>query len=270
MKQLTAAQTYAKAVKADNQFVNIKTIESKFDLEVIEIVKKRRERASNKTNYNTKNAVKQFCTNLINARLKNIAKNLPDEGFSMGSDVYVYCGKFIGHDDRTQEYAKSCKYRPTHGRVNLRLHPADLRNTVVVGGLITHILPDQKSQIKKCYWYVGKGSKSNFQLTVECGFIFAGFHAKTKEAAKIGGQRNIDRAKEEAKKAETWAKALRLQYSYADSINAGNCEAGTKAFALRHNLNTSKKYRGAYLLNLATGATTISFVERMIRAKVRR
>jgi hypothetical protein len=267
MKQLTVAQTYAKAVKADNQFVNIKTIELKFDSEIVEIVKKRRERSILNQSPKT---VKQFCDQLIIDRLRNIAKNLPSDGFSMGSVYVVSSGSMIGRDDRTQEYANSCKYRANHGRVNLILHPADLRNTVVIGGLITHIFPDQKSQIKKCYWYVGKGSKNNFQLTVECGFIFAGFHAKTKEAAKIGGQRNIDRAKEEAKKAETWSKALRLQYSYADSINAGNCEAGTKAFALRHNLNTSKKYRGAYLLNLATGTTTISFVERMIRAKVRR
>ena len=266
MKQLTAVQVYGKAVKADSQFTNIKTIESKFDSEIVEIVKKRRNRSL--LNQPTK-TTKQFCDQLIINRLRNIAKNIPSDGFSMESVYGVYCGSMIGRDDREQEYAKSCKYRATHGRVNLRLSPADLRNTVVIGGLITHIFPNQKSLVKKCYWYVGKGSKNNFQLAVECGYIFAGFHAKTKEAAKIGGQKNLDYQKEQSKKAETWAKALRLQYSYSDSINAGNCEAGTKAFALRNNLDTSKKYRGSYLINLAT-STTIDYVSKMVRSKIRK
>jgi hypothetical protein len=70
---------------------------------------------------------------------------------------------------------------------------------------------------------------------------------------------------------KSFAKAARLQYSYSDSIACGNCEAGTRAFILRLQLNSNKKYRGFYLLNLAKEKSTssVSFIQRMIKSKMK-
>jgi hypothetical protein len=258
---------YAKAVKINNQFVNFSTIEGNSSPEIVEICTKIRNRAEK-----SEITVRQFSDQLIINRLYQISKNLPDEGYSMGSRVVVSVLKFRASDDRTSEYANSCKYRASHGSVYLNLTPAEFRYTKVIANLVTYIYPNQKSKIQKCYWYVRSGYKSAFRLVKQEGFIYAGFHATTKEQAKAGGERNIQYQKEQARKAENHAKALRLQYSFQDSLNAGNCEAGTRAFSLRLGLNSTKKYRGSFLLNLAKekSPNCVYHVERMINSKVRR
>lgn len=262
---------YAKAVKINNQFVNLSTIKGNSSPEIVEICTKIRNRAEK-----SEMTVRQFSDQLIINRLRQIAKNLPDEGYSMGSMVYVSVGKgkysFIGKDDRTSEYAHSCKYRASHGKVTLNLTPAEFRYTKVIANLVTYIYPNQKTKVQKCYWYVRSGYKQHFQLVKQEGFIYADFHATTKEQAKAGGERNIQYQKEQAKKAENRQKALRLQYSFQDSLNAGNCEPGTRAFILRLGLNSTKKYRGSFLLNLAKekSPNCVYHVERMINSKVRR
>jgi len=263
---------YTKAVKINNQFVHLSTIKGNSSPEIVEICTKIRKRAENRPMPNSKINTHQFCVTLINSRLEQIAKNLPDEGYSMGSRVVVSVLKFKASDDRTQDYAKSYKYRASHGSVYLNLTPSEFRYTKVIANLVTYIYPNQKTKVQKCYWYVRSGYKSAFHLVKQEGFIFAGFHATTKEQAKAGGERNIQYQKEQAKKAESHAKALRLQYSFQDSLNAGNCEAGTRAFILRLGLNSTKKYRGSFLLGLAKekSPNCVYHVERMINSKVRR
>jgi hypothetical protein len=273
MKNLKQSK-YEKAQKISQKYVNLSTAVKNCngDSELVEIVEKiftRKSKEEEKT-------VKQFCDNLIINRLRQIAKNLPDEGYSMGSKILVTVGKgkhcLIGQDDRTSEYAHSCKYSATHGRVVLHLKAEELRYTRVIANLVTYIYPNQKSKIKKCYWYVGYGSKSHFELKKKEGFIFAGFHAETKEQAKLGGERNIQYQKDQSKKVENFNKALRLQYSFEDSLKSGNCEAGTRAFILRLGLDSTKKYRGKFLLELAKekSSNSVSYVERMVRYKVRK
>jgi hypothetical protein len=273
---------YTKAVKINNQFVNLSTIKGNSSPEIVEICTKIRNRAKK-----SEITVRQFSDQLIINRLRQIAKNLPDEGYSMGSAVYASLvsktvkSKYSSnpktllsiYDNRCLNYAKSCRYKkPTHGQVFLDLTIKELINTKVIANLVTYIYPNQKNKVQKCYWYVRSGYKSAFRLVKQEGFIFAGFHATTPEQAKAGGERNIQYQKEQAKKAENYTKALRLQYSFQDSLNAGNCEAGTRAFILRLGLNSTKKYRGAFLLSLAKekSPNCVYHVERMINSKVRR
>ena len=60
-----------------------------------------------------------------------------------------------------------------------------------------------------------------------------------------------------------------MQYSYQDSIDAGNCIFGTKAFIIRLGLDINKKYRGSFLIKQAKekSASSLFYIERMMRYK---
>lgn len=260
---------YEKAVKIMAKYVNESTQIRKCNgnKELIDIINKINERSKNTEPL----TVREFCKKLIVDRLAKIAKALPDDGYRMGGKVVVKCGKFTGVCDTRKDYANSCKYSATHGYVELIITPAELRCISVVGGLVTYTYPNQRNKVKKCYWYAGKGSKYHFSLYKVEGFIYAGYHALTKEAAKAGGERVKAYEKEKKHLVSDVSKALRLRYSYVDSLKV-NCEAGTKAFILRCSLDITKKYRGSYLLKIAKekSAYSVPYVERMIRAKVAR
>lgn len=245
--------------------------------EVFEIVRKKIERAKQKTPEIT---VNEFCKNLVEKRLQKIAENMPDEGYSMGSNVRILCGKLEANDDRTQEYSKSCKYRANQGGYFESIKMSELRFFHVIGGLVTFI-PQQKSNVKKCWWYSREGKKQNWKLIKIHGFICGNYHALTKKAAKEGFERAEKNRKEyekrqilvqkiDAQKNKLFAAALRKQFTYQDSLFAGNCEAGTRAFILRCGLDINKKYRGKFLLETAKEKSTnsVPYIERMIKWKM--
>lgn len=98
------------------------------------------------------------------------------------------------------------------------------------------------------------------------GYIFEGFHAKTKKEALEGGNKIIEKRKQAEKSQKAFNKALRRQYSFNDSLLAGNCEAGTRAFILRLHLDSTKKYRGSFLIKQAEqkSSSSLYYVKRMI------
>ena len=261
---------YTKAVKLNEQFRNIETIEKRATPEQLAIVKKMRERGSRE-----EVTVRQFADSLIIKRLEKIANAMPDEQYSMGSKIEVWFSRLKAVHDRRNYYSKSCRYQENHGYVMIHLNLDELKNIKVIGGLITYIYPSQKSNVKKCWWYVSKGKHSKFELIKQKGYIYKDYHSLTrKNALKFGKQREETRkaiAKAEAIRTKAMAKALKQQYTYADSLSAGNCEAGTRAFCLRLGLDTNKRYRGSYILKLAEqrSTTSVSYVKRMIEYRAR-
>jgi len=246
------------------------------DVILINAVKKHYARA--RQNENIAPSVNDFCKKLIVNRLNAIAKSLPDDGLSMGSVYDVRFSKIKGTDDRTKEYSHSCKYRANHNTHTVNLDLQTLLNMQVIGGVATFIYPGQKSNVKKCWWFEGKGQKSMFEIIKTEGFIYAGFHHIIKSEALAGGKRIIENRKifekydiEKQKKAKLfekhYRKALKRQYCFNDSLASGNCEAGTRAFILRCHLNSENKYRGSFLLKIANEKSTSSvhYVENMIR-----
>lgn len=211
-------------------------------------------------------SVKTWIDIRIETRLKSIAYCLPDEGYSMGGETIVQFGKLRGVVDTRQYYAKSCRYRENHGYVRVTLTLDELKNIKCIGGLATYIAPNQRAKVKKCWWYTSKGQKQHFELIKKNGYIFEGFHSITKSGALEGGLRNIEIAKQKEIAAKKYAKALRFQYTYQDSIAAGNCEAGTRAFILRCGLKSDKKYRGSFLLKTANekSSSSVYYVKRML------
>ena len=216
----------------------------------------------------TEKTVKQFCSDLIKAKAVKLLNAIPDEGYSMGSIICLSIGSPTVKEfrqDRTNEYAKSSKFRAVHGRVNLCLSVNDFRFAQNIGGILTVIYP-QKSKVKKCFWFEGRGAKQYFKLVKVDGYIFEGFHAKTKQKALEGGNKIIEKKKQTEKSQKAFNKALRRQYCFNDSLLAGNCEAGTRAFILRLHLDSTKKYRGSFLIKQAEEKSTSSlhYVKRMI------
>ena len=233
------------------------------DSELITAVKKHYKRASN-----TEKTVRQFCSDLIKAKADPLLNAIPDEGYSMGSIVNLTIGsptvkKF--RQDRTSEYSKSSKFRAVHGSVNLCISVKDFRFAQNIGGILTVIYP-QKSKVKKCFWFEGRGAKQYFELVKVDGYIFEGFHAKTKQKALEGGNKIIEKRKQAEKSQKAFNKAMRRQYSFNDSLLAGNCEAGTRAFILRLHLDSTKKYRGSFLIKQAEqkSLSSLYYVKRMI------
>lgn len=233
------------------------------DRELIIAVKKHYKRASA-----TEKTVKQFCDDLINAKAVKLLNAIPDEGYSMGSIVNLTIGSPVVkkfRQDRTSEYAKSSKFRAVHGSVDLCISVKDFRFARNIGGILTVIYP-QKSKVKKCFWFEGIGAKQYFKLVRVDGYIFEGFHAKTKQKALEGGNKIIEKRKQDEKSQKAFNRALRRQYSFNDSLLAGNCEAGTRAFILRLHLDSTKKYRGSFLIKQAEqkSSSSLYYVKRMI------
>lgn len=244
-----------------NESTAIKNCNGNSDL--IIAVKKHYKRASA-----TEKTVKQFCDELIKAKAVKLLNAIPDEGYSMGSIVNLTIGSPVVKkfsQDRTREYANSSKFRASHGSVNLSLSVKDFRFAQNIGGILTVIYP-QKSKVKKSFWFEGRGKKQNFQLVKVDGYIFEGFHAKTKQKALEGGNKIIENKKQAEKTQKAFNKALRRQYCFNDSLLAGNCEAGTRAFILRLHLDSTKKYRGSFLIKQAEEKSTSSlyYVKRMV------
>lgn len=214
-------------------------------------------------------SLKEILDERIILKLNKIAECLPDEGYSMGSYISVRFSGLRGSDDRASEYARSSKYKAQNGSVTLKLTLDEFKNIKCDGGLATYIYPGQRSKVKKCWWYVGEGRHSRFLLCKQHGFIFNGFYASTKEGALTGGMRLLNMRKDIEVQKKKFNKAIKMQYSYQDSIDAGNCIFGTKEFILRCGLDSEKKYRGSYLLKKAREKSTssLSYINRMIKHK---
>lgn len=208
---------------------------------------------------------REWCYAMLRGSARNLLNALPDEGYSMGSIVKIKIAGQTFVQDRRVGYAKSCRYTPTWGAVTLCLSLKEWRYASNIGGLLTVIYP-QKSKVKKCYWFEGKGKKQNFELIKVAGYIFEGYHAGTKAEALEGGNKKLEAIKQAEKSVKAFAKACRRQYSYSDSLAAGNCEAGTRVFIMRLGLDANNKYRGTYLIKQATkkSANSLYYVKNMI------
>ena len=266
----TQEENHKKAVKIASKTNNLSTAirNCKQDKELEAIVTKIFSRADK-----TEISVKKWIENRLTAKLQQIADAMPSTGYSMGEKITVKCNKLTAVSDRRKRYANSCKYSPTWGYYDYTIQPSDLNKIEVIGGVVTFIYPNQKSKVKKCYWLASEGQKSNFKLQKIEGFVCFGYHGIDKKTTKERGTAvfNHINTREIAKKKQEkrYNQALKNLYTYQDSIDCGNCEVGSKAFILRCSLDSHKKYRGSYLLKLATEKSTssISYVKKMIEYK---
>lgn len=269
-------KSYLNVKKLMQKYVKHETIESKCNAEELAIYKKIVKRQKNQNTL----SVSSWLQLMLKKKLKDIANHLPSTGYSMGERKNVICGKFSQTFDNTLRYSGKYAGSEKHGYVEFKTTYMEVRNIQIIGGLITYIYPHQKGKLKKCWWLASSGSKQHFKLIKVEGYLYADYHSQDKKKAIEGGKRSEQLKKEAARQKKeneskkiafqkAYNKALRKQYTFEDSIKAGNCVAGTRAFIMRLKLDETKKYRGKYLLDIAKERSTSSvpFIERMIKSK---
>lgn len=180
-------------------------------------------------------------------------------GHSMGSERYLNIigkGKFltVSEYDSREYYAKTCKYKPTHGYVSINFDISIAKEIaemeyVLVGSLDTFVKKGS-DKVKECYYVTQCGKKNTFGTTVTKGYVTSGFHTTDKQEA-------INWRKEQAKKiifdrkVKANPEILKQRFiGLKHSLKAGNCIEGTKMFAKRFGLNIDFGYRADYILSL--------------------
>lgn len=260
-----------KELREFKKLINRKTIPFfQFDNELSIAVKKHFERRKIMGDVTVRNWIDAK----IIDKLNYLAKYLPTDGYSMGGVRKIIVNKYLqGIYDDCSDYSNSYKYKPTHGFVSYKIKADDLKNYSVIGGLITYIYPSQKSKVKKCFWIEGIGKKQNFELVKIEGFICYNYHGTDKKNVLSKGieseKRDKEQKKQDEKISKNKAKALNCLFGFKDSLDAGNCEVGTRAFILRCKLEINKKYKGRTLLKIANEKSTnsVHFINRMLNHK---
>jgi len=199
-----------------------------------------------------RNEYKEFCKLTFRqvlwakyqGKADKIAKFLPDMSYSMGqfNNFYVNKTSLNGFFSNATEYSKSCKYKATHGSIDLRLTSKEFLSTEVIAGVITIYGKKIGKDLFKCQWIEGKGIKQNTHCVKVDGYIYRDYHftaANDKEAIEVARQRKqrlIElelRAKNEQKLRQL-CETLPLNRIFVevnDSLNSGNCLIGTQSFA---------------------------------------
>ena len=181
--------------------------------------------------------------------LQNKAEKLLSDfgtGYSMGDHKSLFLnGKFFTGIDHTEEYARSCKFRPTHGSINIHLNKKQLRNIDRIEGVWTIVGKDNKVE-----WLEEFGSKGSYQVELIKGYLVGSSHGKTLREAQVL----------EAKKNKVSNKVFSdNDFISVDNIrDLGACEAGINSFCREHDLNKEHGYQLGYLKSL-NGVGTFYF-----------
>ena len=199
-----------------------------------------------------KNKISPLQFRRIETELKKVDLKKYSTEYSVGDHKYLkLLGISVLYSSTCEEYSNSSKYSATHGSINICFNASNLRDMKgfayeSIGGIDTFV-EKTNAKIKKCLWIEQSGSKNKHTISIKKGFITAGFHAETLEACE--NWRN-----KEAKRltmirlfdGKNSMKFVGIQHSE----KVGNCNAGTLAFAKKHNLNPKMGYTIEYLLSL--------------------
>ena len=176
-------------------------------------------------------------------------------GYSMGEVKQIVIGEkpFLTVYN-TREYARSSKFKATHGELIVKITLAELRRIECVEGVWTVRLSGGKAK-----WLVAKGLKGNCRIGWAQGYLVGSSHGKTFEECQL---------LEAGKAVREDGKVRRLDrfIGLKDRIIAGACEAGVLAFCARHGLNPDFGYRIDYLMGLNDdiAASYLNRVARML------
>lgn len=196
-------------------------------------------------------------------------------GYSMGGSISLYIRqnkksdctlRYLENFDDRHEYSKNCRYKAIHGYNRITLTIKELEQIVIIGGIPTIKLTNDK--ISECLVLVGTGYKNNYNINFTKAFLTGTYHAKTyQECVDWRNKMYIQRLKERDSTLVARAtdnrkrESLKRFVGFEHSIKVGNCEIGTKAFAQKHNLDIRFGYRLGYLMELEP---TSPFVQKLI------
>lgn len=185
--------------------------------------------------------------------------NCFNSGYSMGGIIAVVInidGKNIRltQTDTREEYAKSSKYKATHGYNEFVLTIKQLEQIEIIGGVPT--IKQDGNKIAKCLILLGRGSKNNYNISFQESFVTKDFHGTYNECLAWRKKQYLQCLKERSGVLYNRLMMVRKEevlnrfVGYKHSIDAGNCKVGTQAFAQKHNLDISFGYKLGYLFEL--------------------
>lgn len=199
---------------------------------------------------------------LYRSKLQAVADALPTTGHSMGSiqRVKLIASNLEAKCERCEHYSRGCKWAPTYGELVLTISAKRLDAVQIIGGLVTIVGGRTRTPgVRHAEWIERVGNKSSARLEWRKGFLHVKgryHHIDIEHCAAIGNDLARCRAIQEKAEKEHAAKVKKMPkcaelIGYRDSILAGNCDPGTKAFAQRHGLDIGKKYRFRDILAMA-------------------
>ena len=171
--------------------------------------------------------------------------------YSMGEYRWLRIGeKVFATSHNLREYAKSCKYSPNYGTIEITLTMNQLRQIEIIGGIPT--IKHENSKISKCS-ILRDSSTKKYVNTIELDdsfYITADYHGLSyEECLDWRKQRALRLISNRIQNQETENK-LKKFVGFQHSVQAGNCEIGTKAFAEKHGLDPEMGYSLKYLKEL--------------------
>lgn len=222
--------------------------------------------------------------------MEDVVRTLPASGYSMGElkTLKLTRGGYAVSADCRDSYARSCRWRPTHGDITVVISPRDLTGVRVRGGLPTRITGSYSKDIKKCEWIewdkeTYRGKTTAVKPRWVKGFLVRDWHTESLEEAKktLASSKEIEKKtaairkkleKEKAAMCKEHEKAfkalLKTDLCFEDSVNAGNCKPGTIAFCKSNNLRLDSIITGKKLLSLADKAT-LYYIARIFAYKMK-
>lgn len=175
-------------------------------------------------------------------------------GHSMGCyrNLYVKTKdgvKEFRHRNRLDDYAKSCKWRPTYGSLSITLTAKELQEIRNIEGVWTITRADGSAK-----WLAEKGAKQSYRIEWTEGFCYGTSHsAKSLRDAKV-----LELRKEQA--IALAAQNDKKFVGFEHLRRVGACQAGIEAFCRRHSLDSNMGYNLGFLksLNDSTGKTYLT------------
>lgn len=180
-----------------------------------------------------------------------------DTGYSMGDykELHINGSMFLSCST-CRDYAKTCRFKPTHGSVIINLSLKELRSLVNIGGIWT-IVGKRTSESKKvfrCKVLTELGSKGSYRVVMESMYLTSDYHAPSIEECLLWRDQMVSRMRSRRTHAnqerELLTKVKTMFVSFEDSLKVGNCEIGSEKFCNRHGLDKTHGYRLDYLLSL--------------------
>lgn len=201
--------------------------------------------------------------------MEDVVRTLPASGYSMGEvkTLKLTRGGYAVSADCRDFYARSCRWRPTHGEITVVISPRDLTGVRVRGGLPTRITGSYSKDIRKCEWIewqteTYRGKVTSVTPKWKKGYLVGDYHAESLEEARRQVQRMKETQRLLSEKIRTDAKiekltlkkAEKMKISADDSIASGNCRPGTTEFIVRYALSERDFISGKELIEISRWA----------------
>lgn len=206
-------------------------------------------------------------------RFYRTGENTADFSAKYGNENVIKCHEFY---DYRNGYAKSCKFSMTRRSFEIVVKKG--WKVRVIGGLLTFFRGDFRRAGMPCEWI--EQGRSIAEFTTVPGFLVRSEHIFAKNLAEAKKKSTEKRAKilSELLKTRTMRRKDReklaagtLMITFADSLAAGNCLAGTQNFKMKYEEETGRRTNSISISDLRKFGKKFGvevFAEKVISYKI--